>query len=109
MMLEYGKSMTTEILNKMIEKQTIIDRVLECAEWQLKNQVRDRHDANKGRFIRSYDKASGRLIYTGNWQTGAALMSLLSVYRRTKDAKYLEAAEYAGHYLMSLQILDQRE
>jgi rhamnogalacturonyl hydrolase YesR len=108
-MLEYGKSMKTERLIKMIEKQTLIDRVLECAQWQLRNQVRDRHDANKGRFIRSYDKASGRLIYTGNWQTGAALMSLLSVYRRTGEKKYLEAAEYAGHYIMSLQILDQRE
>ncbi len=93
----------------MTEKETIINCALECAEWQLRNQVKDRQDANRGRFIRSFDKASGSLIYTGNWQTGAALMSLLSVYRRTKDVKYLEAAEYAGHYLMSLQILDQRE
>lgn len=90
-----------------MNKQTILERAVECAEWQVNNQVRDRHDANKGRFIRSYDKASGRLIYTGNWQTGAALMALLSVYRRTKDEKYLEAAEYAGRYIMSLQILDK--
>ncbi|MCK5845254.1 MAG: hypothetical protein KAG97_11135, partial [Victivallales bacterium] len=78
-------------------------------EWQVVNQVRDRHDANKGRFIRSYDKASKRLIYTGNWQTGAALMSLLSMYRRTNDEKYLEAAEFAGRYIMSLQILEERD
>ena len=93
----------------MSEKETVYESLLECAEWQFRNQVKDRQDANRGRFIRSYDKASGSLIYTGNWQTGAALMSLLSVYRRTKDAKYLEAAEYAGHYLMSLQVLDTRE
>ena len=73
----------------------------------IKNQVTDREDANKGRFIRSYDKASGRLIYTGNWQTGAALMSLLSVYRQTGEQKYLEAAELAGRYIMSLQVLDK--
>ena len=87
--------------------QAMLMRAVECAEWQIRNQVKDRHDANRGRFIRSYDKASGRLIYTGNWQTGTALMSLLSVYRRTQEKKYLEAAEYAGHYLMSLQVLDQ--
>ena len=82
---------------------------LECAEWQLNNQVTERQDANRGRFLRSYDKASGNLYYTGNWQTGAALMSVLSVYRRTNDKKYLEAAIYAGHYLMSLQILDKHD
>ena len=93
----------------MTESQTVYESLLKCAEWQIRNQVTDRQDANRGRFIRTYDKASGSLIYTGNWQTGAALMSLLSVYRRTKDAKYLEAAEYAGHYLMSLQVLDSHE
>ena len=93
----------------MTESQTVYESLLECAEWQIRNQVKDRQDANRGRIIRAYDKASGSLIYTGNWQTGAALMSLLSVYRRTKDAKYLEAAEYAGHYLMSLQVLDPHE
>jgi len=91
----------------MISKEEILEHALECAKWQVRNQVMDRQDANRGRFLRSYDKASGRLIYTGNWQTGTALMSLLSVYRRTGDKKYLEAAEYAGHYIMSLQILDR--
>ena len=91
----------------MISKEEILEHALECAEWQVRNQVMDRQDANRGRFLRSYDKASGRLIYTGNWQTGTALMALLSVYRRTHEEKYLEAAEYAGHYIMSLQILDR--
>ena len=94
---------------QMIDKEEVLAAALDCAEWQVNNQVMDRHDANRGRFLRSYDKASGRLIYTGNWQTGAALMSLLSVYRRTGERKYLEAAEYAGHYIMSLQILDRHE
>ena len=91
----------------MIDKKKVLSSALKCAEWQIENQVTDRHDANKGRFIRAYDKASGSLIYTGNWQTGAALMSLLSVYRRTGDKKYLEAAELAGRYIMSLQVLDK--
>jgi len=89
-----------------MNKEIILKSALQCAEWQVRNQVKDRQDANRGRFIRSYDKASKNLIYTGNWQTGTALMGLLSAYRRTNDARYLEAAEYAGHYIMSLQILD---
>jgi len=93
----------------MITKKKFLTQALKCAEWQIQNQVIDRHDANRGRFIRSYDQASSRLIYTGNWQTGAALMALLSVYRRTGDKKYLKAAELAGHYIMSLQVLDKHD
>jgi uncharacterized protein YyaL (SSP411 family) len=92
-----------------MNKEKIFEAATRCADWQVANQVRDRHDANKGRFIRSFDKASGRLIYTGNWQTGAAMMALLTMYRRTNDEKYLEAAEFAGRYIMSLQILEERD
>lgn len=91
----------------MIDKKKILESALQCAEWQISNQVTDRQDANRGRFIRSYDQASGNLIYTGNWQTGAAIMALLSCYRRTNDEKYLDAAELAGRYIMSLQVLDK--
>ena len=99
--------MNTQAAN--IDKQVILERAVACAEWQVRNQVTDRHDANRGRFIRSYDQASGRLIYTGNWQTGAALMAMLSAFRRTKEGRYLEAAELAGRYIMSLQVLDHRD
>lgn len=92
-----------------VSRSILLARAIECAQWQVRHQVRDRQNANRGRFIRSFDKASGHLVYTGNWQTGTALMSLLSVFRRTGDEAYLEAAEYAGRYLMSLQILDQRD
>ena len=87
----------------------LLDRAILCAEWQVRNQVKDRQDANRGRFIRSYDQATGQTALTGNWQTGTALMALLAVYRRTGDARYLEAADFAGHYLMSLQVMDQSE
>lgn len=91
----------------MIDKKKILTSALECAEWQIKNQVMDRQNANRGRFIRSYDLMSNKLIYTGNWQTGAALMALLSCYRRTNDDRYLKGAELAGRYIMSLQVLDK--
>jgi hypothetical protein len=93
----------------MIDKKKILESAQACAEWQIRNQVTDRQDANRGRFIRSYDQASCKLIYTGNWQTGAALMALLSCYRRTKDDRYLEAAELAGRYIMSLQVMDKHD
>ena len=90
-------------------QELLLERAVLCAEWQIRNQVKDRQDANRGRFIRSYDQATGHTVLTGNWQTGTALMALLAVYRRTGDAKYLEAAEFAGRYLMSLQVMDQSE
>lgn len=43
----------------------ILASALECAEWQVNNQVMDRQDANRGRFIRSYDKASVENIWLG--------------------------------------------
>jgi hypothetical protein len=36
-------------------------------------------------------------------------MAMLAIYKRTGLKEYLQAAEFAGHYIMSLQILDQRE
>ncbi len=91
-----------------MDKQLLLERAVKCADYFVLNQVRDRDDANRGRTIRSYDQATGKTVLTGNWQTGAFLMSLLATYRRTGEQKYLEAAEFAGHYIMSLQVLDQR-
>lgn len=90
-----------------MNKQILLDSALKCADYFVLNQVKEREDANRGRTLRFYDQASGEKILTGNWQTGTFLMSLLATYRRTGDEKYLEAAEFAGHYLMSLQVLDQ--
>ena len=36
-------------------------------------------------------------------------MGMLALFRRTGDERYLQAAELAGRYLMSLQVLDQRD
>jgi len=93
----------------MIEHNKILDAALKCAEWQINNMVSDRIDANHGRFIQCYDQASGFMNYTSGWQTGAALMGLLAAYRKTGETRFLEAAEYAGHYIMALQVLDQRD
>ncbi len=92
----------------MFDKQKLYEAAKKCAEWEIGNQVNNREDANRGRFIRCYCQDNSYLNYTGNWQTGSALMSLLAMYQRTNDPKYLESAELAGSYIMSLQILDTR-
>ncbi|MCF7837217.1 MAG: hypothetical protein K9N49_01160 [Candidatus Marinimicrobia bacterium] len=92
-----------------MDNQLLLERMACCTEWQIRNQVTDRQDANRGRFIRSYDQATGHLILTGNWQTGTALMALLAVYRLTGDPRCLDAAELAGRYIMSLQVMDSAD
>lgn len=76
------------------------------ADWLVANQVRDWSDANRGRFLAGHNPSAGETSLSDNWMTGAALMALLMVHRRTGDARFLEAAEIAGAHLMSLQILD---
>jgi len=75
----------------------------------LRNQVTFRQDANKGRTIRSYDANSKEKILTGNWMTGHLAMCSLALWKRTGKKKYLEAAELAGHYIMSLQVMDRED
>ena len=73
----------------------------------VRNQVTDRFDANKGRSIRSYDFHAKEKVLTGNWMTGSMACSLLALWKRTGDETYLNAAEMAGRYILSLQVMDQ--
>lgn len=87
-------------------KGRLLDRATACAEWMIRNQVTDRFDANRGRSIRSYDHHTGEKVLTGNWMTGSMLCGLLALWKRTADDAYLTAAELAGRYIMSLQVMD---
>ena len=87
----------------------IWDAAERCGEWILRNQVKERIDANRGRGIRFYDHKTKEMTLTGNWATGIQCMALLALHKRTGDEKYLEAAERAGRYIMSMQILDGRD
>ena len=86
----------------------IFSAARKCAEWMYLNQVRNRLDANSGRVLCIYEEARNYEELTTSWQTGGAAMGFLGMYKRTGDAKYLDAAEYAGHYIMSLQNMDPR-
>jgi len=87
----------------------LLDHALACGDWMLNNQITDRLNANRGRCVRCYGSKSGVLGITGNWLVGSLCMSLCALYKRTGDEKYKQAAEYAGRYIMSLQVMDPRE
>lgn len=95
--------------NSSIEALVLLDRAIQCGEWMVRNQMTDRQDANKGRSVRSYDADTGEKILTGNWMTGTMLMGLLALYKRTGSESYLRAAELAGRYIMSLQVMGREE
>lgn len=91
-----------------IEPQILLERARLVADWIIRNQVTDRQDANKGRSIRSYDAMTKEKILTGNWMCGNIANTMCAMYKRTGEEQYLNSAELAGHYLMSLQAMDQR-
>lgn len=91
-----------------MDKSLIFDRVKIAVDYMVKHQVINRLDANQGRTLNYYNSVSGLEYYTTSWETGAFMACLLAMYKRTGDPMYLDRAEHAGHYIMSLQVLDQR-
>jgi len=92
-----------------MDKAEILKRALAIGEWMLENQVRNPFDANCGRGIGVYDARTGYCYPTANWTSGLMCACLCALYRRTGRQEYLDAAERAGRYVMSLQILDSRK
>lgn len=88
---------------------SLLDRAILCGDWMVRNQITDRQDANRGRSIRSYDFHTMEKVLTGNWMCGTMAMSLLALWKRTGDDRYLTAAEFAGRYIMSLQVMDRHD
>ena len=94
---------------KVFEPSMLLERAVSCGDWMVRNQITDRFDANCGRCIRSYDMDTKETARTGNWMTGAMAMSLLALWKRTGNDAYRNAAERAGRYIMSLQIMDRQD
>lgn len=91
-----------------MDRSIIFERVKLAVDFMLKHQVINRLDANQGRTLNVYNSVSGEEYYTTSWETGIFMACLLAMYKRTGDPMYLDRAEHAGHYIMSLQVLDQR-
>ena len=87
----------------------LCERAIACGDWMVRNQVTDRQDANRGRSIRSYDLHTHEKLLTGNWMCGTMLSSLLALHKRTGIDKYKWAAELAGRYIISLQVMDRQD
>lgn len=111
-----NKQLNTTILTAGTAQQAVLidaDKLFEAAErtalWMTSNQVYDRLDANKGRSIYCYQQDAGGVTLTNSWPTGGMCMGLLAMYQRTGDSLYLDRAELAGRYIMSLQVMDARE
>lgn len=94
-------------MTKKHDPALLLERAVACGEWMVRNQIQDRFDANRGRGIRSYDADTGELVLTGNWMTGSFLNGLLALWKRTGDERYFRSAEFAGRYLLSLQVMDK--
>lgn len=92
-----------------MDKSIIFDRVKLAVDFMLRHQVINRLDANQGRTLNVYNSVSGLEYYTTSWETGAFMACLLAMYKRTGDPMYLDRAEHAGHYIMSLQVMDNRD
>ena len=89
----------------MMDSKIIFEAAERTAKWLLANQATNRLDANKGRFpvIRHPGGAGDPLYPTSqSWDTGCSLMGLLAMYKRTGEQKYLDVAELAGRYILSL-------
>jgi uncharacterized protein YyaL (SSP411 family) len=77
-----------------------------AGNWLLRNQVIDQRDANCGRFLYCCNIKTGYFQRSTNWQTGMGVLALLWLYNFTGNKEYLEAAELAADYLLSLQVVD---
>jgi hypothetical protein len=83
------------------------DAALRTADWLAANQVTEWSDANRGRFLATFDPSRETASLTDNWMGGAAVMGLLMAYHRTGDTRYLDAACLGGDYLKTIQIADE--
>jgi hypothetical protein len=92
-----------------MNKQMFYEMAEATAMWMVDNQVTKRIDANRGRVPKFYNPYDGTMELSHNWMTGVTCMGLLAAYKRTGEKLYLDAAERAGRYIVSLQVMDQRD
>ncbi len=82
---------------------------VKAGNWLVNTQQSKYDDANRGRFYYAVNLESGYIELSTGWQTGFAVMALLSLHNLTQDQKYLDAAKQGIDYIKSLQILDPRK
>ncbi len=93
-----------------VSKGEFFKRAKSLADWFVENQVTRAHYADRGRFSNGaiVGKKEYRLDYSTNWTSGMTCISLLMMYQRTKEERYLKSAKLAGENIKALQIFDER-
>ena len=81
---------------------------IKAGEWFLKTQQTRYDDANRGRYYYAVNLKDDYQELSTGWQTGFAVIAMLSLHKTTEEKKYLESAELAIEYIKTLQILDKR-
>jgi hypothetical protein len=81
---------------------------IKAGEWFLNTQIENEFDANRGRYLYCRHLKSDELQRSSGWQTGFALMAVLSLHRLTGEQKYLDSAALAVDWIKSLQMMDAR-
>jgi len=85
------------------------EAAIRAGDWLVRTQQKQYDDANLGRFFYAVDLETGYTELSTGWQTGFAVISLLSLHKFTGDEKYLEAARLGIEYIKTLQIMDSRQ
>ncbi len=99
------------------ENEQMLEFLQLAAGWYSNNQNTDAHpwggmrgSADLGRYLYEYSPMMGTARGNGVWGQGVAIMGLLPLAKRHWKFEHLrESALAASRYLMSLQILDQRD
>ncbi len=92
-----------------MDKKLIPERTKAAVDHMLRFQALNRLDANRGRTLCAYNSLTGEESPTTSWETGIFLAALLAMYKRTGEKLYLDRAELAGRFIMSLQVMDSRD
>lgn len=81
---------------------------IKAGEWLLNTQQKKYDDANLGRFYYAVNLEDKYIELSTGWQTGFAIIALISLHKATGEEKYLDSAKQAIDYIKTLQILDGR-
>ena len=100
------------------EREEFMEFCRLAGEWYTNNQNAEVHpwggvggSADQGRFLYQYEPLTGKCRANGVWGQALAIMALLPLAKRLdwRGDHFRDAAYAAAKYLLTLQILDQRD
>ncbi|MCG3179983.1 MAG: hypothetical protein BIFFINMI_02337 [Phycisphaerae bacterium] len=92
-----------------MDRKLMLERARLAARWAIANQARTRHSADRGRYLRSFDRETGAQQLASNWLLGVQIKALLALHEATGDDECLASCRLAAAYLKTLQQMDARQ